>query len=182
MLWSSRSTNVFFMMRAQMTINLLGDLGIAALLILTTIWCMVLSRRLRQLRVDRGDVDAFVSAVEAAVMRAETAISGIRETAKEAQTTLLQQRELIDVRAAELVRLAEGGSQMARRLELVLQRAARHLAEAPLRRERDPGPPARASQSPLAACQGQAENEARTSATSKPRVDGDLLRALEALR
>lgn len=168
-----------------MTINLLGDFAIAALLILTTSWCMVLSRRLRQLRVDRGDVDAFVAAVEAAVTRAETAIAGIRETAREAQTTLLQQRELVDTRAAELVRLAEGGSQMARRLELVLQRAARHLAEAPLRRERDAGPAAaRTSQNPVAARQAQAESEPRPAAStaSKLRVDDDLLRALESLR
>lgn len=162
-----------------MTLELASDLVLAGLLLLAAVWCGLLSRRLRQLRLDRGETEAFVAAVEAASARAEAAIAGIREAAREAQATLVQHREQIEARAADLARLAEGGLQMARRLELVLDRGARTLAEQQLR-TRPATPTAGAGASRRA-------SPASAAPPSHPaagfgRADDELLRVLETLR
>lgn len=171
-----------------MTLNFLGDLGVAALLLLTTLWCMLLSRRLRQLRVDRGDVAAFVAAVEAAAARAEGAIAGIREAAAQAQSGLSHQRTQIDARVAELARLAEAGAQMARKLDAVLQRGARTLAEQQLGRDRaavaQPTATATAARRALDG-EGAAAGIPRDGGHGAPaprRPGADLIRLIEGMR
>jgi hypothetical protein len=169
-------------------INFLGDLILAGLLLLTTGWCVLLSRQLRRLRLDRRDIETLVAAINVAAGRAETAVSGIRETAMEAQATLSRQRELIDARVAELARLAEGGAHMARRLETVVQRGARTLAE--LQHSPERGRAASPTRGSSPATVGRAP-EAALAVESAPgnatsgRVGScgdDLLRALEGLR
>jgi hypothetical protein len=169
-------------------INFLGDLVLAGLLLLTTGWCVLLSRQLRRLRMDRRDIETLVAAIDVAAGRAETAVSGIRETAKEAQLTLSRQRELIDARVAELARLAEGGAHMARRLETVVQRGARTLAELQHSPEcgraasSTRGSSAKVGSAPEAALAAVA-NTHGTPAAGRVGPGGDaLLRALEGLR
>lgn len=168
-----------------MTIDLAGDLLLAILLLTTTTWCILLSRRLKQLRVDRGDVATFVAAVEAAAGRAEAAIAGIREAATEAQRSLGQQREAVDARMAELARLTESGAQMSRRLEVMMHRGAKALAEHQLRRDQGRvGAMARlAGGDPATFTQEQQESSSEEEPRSAPRRPmADLLKALEAMR
>ena len=170
-------------------INFLGDLVLAGLLLLTTGWCVLLSRQLRRLRLDRRDIETLVAAIDVAAGRAETAVSGIRETAKEAQSTLSRHRELIDARVAELARLAEGGAHMARRLETVVERGARTLAElqhspergraASFTRGGSPATGGRVLEATLAA--ESAHDNAAGGRGPGPGGD-ELLRALEGLR
>lgn len=168
-----------------MTIDLAGDLMLAALLVMTTTWCILLSRRLKQLRVDRGDVATFVAAVEAAAGRAEAAIAGIREAASEAQRSLGQQRDAIDARMAELARLTEAGAQMSRRLEVMMHRGAKALAEHQLRR--DQGRAGAAVRSSVDEIASSASNQRESGREDEPRAGArrpmaDLLKALEAMR
>ena len=69
-------------------IELLADLILGGLLVLTSGWCALLYRRLQRLRVERSDIETFMTAVDGAVRRAELAIAGIRDGACEAQRTV----------------------------------------------------------------------------------------------
>ena len=164
--------------------ELIGEAILCILLALTTLWCILLTRRLGQLRVDRGDVAVFVEAVEAAASRAESATAGIRAAAAEAQAGLDRQRASIETRIAELGRLNEAATQSARRLEVMLHRTAKIVAEqqslveagrasaAAERSRSDREPFARAAEA------GMGQSEARASSWSA----ADLVKALEAMR
>ena len=52
-------------------IELAANLLVAFLLVLTTIWCVLLYRRLGRLRVERSDIEAFVTAIDPPSRRAE---------------------------------------------------------------------------------------------------------------
>ena len=83
-------------------IELAANLLVAFLLVLTTSWCVLLYRRLGRLRVERSDIEDFVTAIDTASQRAEAAIAGIRESALEAQRALGGQKELAQQRIGEL--------------------------------------------------------------------------------
>jgi hypothetical protein len=169
-----------------MTIDLAGDLLLASLLLLTITWCVLLARRLRRLKVERGDIAEFVAAIDGATQRAEAAIAGMRETARETQLMLSQQREATEARMTELTRLAEGGAQLARRLETVLHRGSRSLVD--VQGGRDPSrPAARPAASTLSAMRPGAAAPSRahpqtTSGNGPIQANESLLKTLEALR
>lgn len=160
-------------------IELAANLLVAFLLVLTTSWCVLLYRRLDRLRVERSDVAAFLAAVDGAVRRAEQAVAGIRDGAGEAQRLLAAEQGQAQQRAAELARLVDSAGRMARRVETAIHRGARAMAEDALERDR-------------AAARGQREDGARPSGSAevrndreppaRPRIDAELLKALEALR
>lgn len=156
-------------------IELAPDLLVAFLLVLTTTWCVLLHRRLGRLRIERRDIEAFVSAVDTATRQAEAAIGGIRASAAEAQRTLGGQQEAAQQRAAELARLLDNGGRMARRLEAALHHGARTMAEDALGRERA------GSVIQQAQVHDAPADKGRQSAAA-PAIDAELLRALEALR
>lgn len=156
-------------------VELAPDLLVAFLLVMTTTWCVLLHRRLGRLRIERRDIEAFVSAVDTATRQAEAAVGGIRAAAAEAQRTLGGQQEAVQQRIAELTRLLDSGGRMARRLESSLHQGARTLADDALAHRRvgsaapQPEPPA-------------APPDKGGQRTAAPAIDAELLRALEALR
>ena len=156
-------------------IELAPDLLVAFLLVLTTTWCVLLHRRLGRLRLERRDIEAFVSAVDTATRHAEAAIGGIRAAAAEAQRTLGGQQEAAQQRAGELTRLLDSSGRMARRLESSLHQGARTMADEALVQRRAGGatPPPETSVAP---------GDKRTQRSTAPAIDAELLRALEALR
>ena len=111
-------------------VELGSNLALAMLLVLTTIWCLLLHRRLGRLRVERHDIEAFVDAVTTATKQAEAATGGLRAAAADVQSTLAKQQRLAQQCAAELTRLAESGNRTARRLETALHHGTRTLVEA----------------------------------------------------
>lgn len=156
-------------------IELAPDLLVAFLLVLTTTWCVLLHRRLGRLRIERRDIEAFVSAVDTATRHAEAAIGGIRAAAAEAQRTLGGQQEAAQQRAGELTRLLDSSGRMARRLESSLHQGARTMADEALVQRRAGGATAQPETS-------VAPSDKRTQRTTAPAIDAELLRALEALR
>ena len=87
-------------------------------------------------RVERRDIEAFVTAIDVAARRAEQAIAGIRETAAESQRALDAEQQQAQQRAGELARLLDSATRMARRIESAVHQGARAMAEEGLARER----------------------------------------------
>jgi septal ring factor EnvC (AmiA/AmiB activator) len=161
-------------------IDLAANLLVAFLLVLTTSWCVLLYRRLGLLRVERRDIEAFVTAIDVAARRAEQAISGIRETAAETQRALDAEQQQAQQRAGELARLLDSATRMARRIESAVHQGARAMAEEGLARERsaERNDPAATSKRGAPAAGG----EEPATRSGRPRIDAELLKALEALR
>lgn len=157
-------------------IELAANLLVAFLLVLTTIWCVLLYRRLGRLRVERSDIEAFVTAIDTASQRAEAAIAGIRESALEAQRALGGQKELAQQRIGELSRLVDSAGRMARRVETALHQGARTMAESGRADPAEQSPPAAGSSNARPAVRQ------RDAPPGGPKIDAELLRALEALR
>jgi Domain of unknown function (DUF6468) len=160
-------------------IELVANLLVAFLLVLTTSWCVLLYRRLDRLQVERSDVESFLAAVDGAVRRAEQAVAGIRDGAGEAQRLLATEQGEAQQRAAELARLVDSAGRMARRVETAIHRGARAMAEDSLERERATSRNPR-DDGARAADAGSA-GDARER-VGRPRIDAELLKALEALR
>lgn len=162
-------------------IDLLADLILGGLLVLTSGWCALLYRRLQRLRVERSDIETFMVAVDSAVRRAELAIAGIRDGACEAQRRLEAEQHALDQRISELTRLIESAGRMARRVENAVHQGARAMAEEAIQRDR----PRQAPQEPQTGTRGEAP-EAGASASSggspRPRLETELARLLERLR
>jgi hypothetical protein len=120
--------------------SIAADLIVAGLLVLTSTWCAVLYRQLQRLRMDRSDVETFLSAIDAAARRAELAIAGLRDGAADSQRRLAVDQQALDQRMAELARLIENAGRMARRVESALHQGARAMAEEAVQRERPRDP------------------------------------------
>lgn len=159
-------------------IDLGSDLLLGVLLVLTCFSCGLVHQRLRALRTERGDLEAFVRALSETSERAEQAIAGLRAAAVEAEQRSREQGAQTQERAAELARLVESGERLARRLETGIGQAARAMAESGPARRHVAGP-----------THGTTE-EARSAptltpvaATASPHSPPEaLLRALETLR
>ena len=158
-------------------IELAANLLVAFLLVLTTSWCVLLYRRLGRLRVERSDIEAFVTAIDAAARRAEQAIAGIRETAAETQRVLDAEQQQAQQRAAELARLLESATRMARRIESAIHQGARAMAEEGLARER-----ASERSDPAAARSAARPRRAATEAAAARRASANRCGAAEGAR
>ena len=168
-----------------MTLELASNLSLAVLLLLTLVWCVLLLRKLRHINLDRRDIADLIAGIDAATRRAEAAIGGIREAAREAQLALGKECQQVEARAADLARLAEGGGQMVRRLEHALQGGARAMAE--LQAAREPSRAAGRSAGASPAARQVVAGNSRSSSTLpgerlSRQADSTLLRALEGLR
>ncbi|MFO1047685.1 MAG: hypothetical protein U1E52_07275 [Geminicoccaceae bacterium] len=156
-------------------INLLADLLVAFLLVLTSTWCALLYRRLHRLKVERSDIETFLGAVDSAVRKAELAIAGIRDGAAEAQRRLAVDQTALEQKTVELSRLLESAGRMARRVEGAVHEGARTLAEQAVQRERA-NARAKPGETSAAAAAGTAEP------TPRPRLEVELAKLLERLR
>ena len=161
-------------------IELAANLLVAFLLVLTTSWCVLLYRRLDRLRVERSDIETFLAAVDGAVRRAEQAVAGIRDGA---------------ARGAAPARRRAGSGAAARGRARPAGRQ-RRTDGAPGRDRHPPGcqghgrgQPASASAAPRGARATTARGQPapptagmRRERSGRPRIDAELLKALEALR
>ncbi len=155
-------------------INLLADLLVAFLLVLTSTWCALLYRRLHRLKVERSDIEAFLSAVDGAVRKAELAIAGIRDGAAEAQRRLATDQAALEQKTAELSRLLESAGRMARRVEGAVHQGARTLAEQAVQRDRAT---ARGVSSEAGAAAPELPDP-----VARPGLEAELAKLLERLR
>ena len=155
--------------------NLVIAGGLAILLLATCAWCAVVDRRLRRLRLERGELMEFVTALNTASARAEAAIAGLRGATSAVEKELSSRTEEASRRAADLARLLEAASRVLRRLEQGVHQGVRSAAELPGSRP-EAGHEPRLRDAPLRrpttrAAEGLADTERET-----------LRRALESLR
>ncbi|MCB1989934.1 MAG: hypothetical protein KDG49_00600, partial [Geminicoccaceae bacterium] len=72
-------------------IDLALQVVLVVLLLLTITWCMIVHLRLRRLRTEGGEMQAFIAALGEATTRAEAAISLMRDTGREIERAAIEQ-------------------------------------------------------------------------------------------
>jgi malonyl CoA-acyl carrier protein transacylase len=168
-----------------MTLTLLADALVCALLLVTIVLGAVFARRLARLRDAQIDLAGLGEGFAAATAKAEAGLRELRQTA-EAEGTALQRRiDRIEGLKDDLMFLIEKADSAAERLERALG-AARQIGPAKLRaappaRQGRQGRPERPERqdSPAAAAAG-AEAQGRGAALS--RAGQELLRTLQGVR
>ncbi len=184
-------------------IDLALQVVLVVLLLLTITWCMIVHLRLRRLRTEGGEMQAFIAALGEATARAEEAIRLMRDTGREIETAAVEQERRARECRAELTRLMENATRVTRRLAATREQGVARLAELrtqddlagePRQRPAEPTPaagpaaipargreaspePERAAHPRPAGAKG-GEREARLDGL----VHGELLEALQALR
>lgn len=153
------------------------ELLLAVLLLLTIVWCALVHQRLRRLRADKGEMEAFIGALTVVTERAEAAISGLRSVGEATHEQLVRQEDATRKRAEELARAMEAASRMLRRMETGYQQAMRSVADAERREPVRPAP-----RSGQLARDLDEPRQAAAPAEPRPRISDELLRVLQGLR
>jgi hypothetical protein len=93
--------------------------GLVAILLMVTIgYCMVLNSRLKRLKADERALTATIAELITATEMAERAVAGLRNTARECESTLGERLVMAEQCCAELNRQVKAG-------DLVIERLAR---------------------------------------------------------
>lgn len=160
--------------------TLLLDFVVAALLVVTIAYAVLLNRRLGNLRRDRAELEKMAQSFHHATVRAEQSVSKLKVTADALQTQIDKAQGLSD----DLSFLIDRGSSAADRLE------------DKVRAVRDQGPPPEPAQTVPSAPPPVAANGAARAPTLRPvaavapdapvepksEAERELLRALRAAR
>ncbi len=184
-------------------IDLALQVVLVVLLLLTITWCMIVHLRLRRLRTESGEMQAFIAALDEATVRAEAAIRQMRDTGREIEDAAVEQERRARACRDELNRLMENATRVTRRLAATREQGVARLAELrtqddlagePRRRPAEPAPAA--APADIAAPAPKASPVPERAARPRPgdtkggqreaRLDGllhgELLEALQALR
>jgi methyl-accepting chemotaxis protein len=108
-------------------LGLVVEVLVASLLLVTIGYCVLVNRKLELIRSDQSELRQIVRELNAATAQAESAIAGLRETARDAEGALMQRVDAAHSLANEL------GGEMSRAAALVdrltdLTQAARAAA------------------------------------------------------
>lgn len=122
-----------------MTLTILMDVVVSALLVTTITYAVVLDRRIRQLREARKELETMVVGFNAATARAESAVGdlkmGTEAGSRELKPLVAKGREIAD----DLAFLIERGNELADRLEVGIS-TARGAAPRPMAKGPAKGP------------------------------------------
>lgn len=110
-------------------IDLALQVVLVVLLLLTITWCMIVHLRLRRLRTEGGEMQAFIAALGEATARAEAAIHLMRDTGREIETAAAEQECRARECRGELGRLMENATRVTRRLAVAREQGAARMAE-----------------------------------------------------
>ena len=102
---------------------------LVVLLLLTITWCVIVHYRLRRLRTDRGELEAFIAALGEATGRAEDAVRQMREANQAALSTARDQERRARQQSAELARLMDNAVRVVERLDAAVEQGATRVAE-----------------------------------------------------
>jgi len=119
---------------------------LVVLLLLTITWCIIVHYRLRRLRTDRGEMEAFIAALGEATGRAEAAVRQMREANAAVEGTAREQEQRARQQSAELARLMANAVRVVERLDAAVEQGATRVAE--LRTAGTPGEAARVARAP----------------------------------
>jgi hypothetical protein len=152
-------------------VETIGDVMLAALLLLSIVWSALLHRRLTRLRADRSELEGFIGALAGATDRAEAAIGGLRSAGSTVTRDLQAQEESTRRSIDQLTRALEAAARTVRRLEQLQQAPASR----PVERGDRPSPT-----QPLGKRDRPAEPAAAGAESS--RIPADVMRVLQGLR
>lgn len=162
-----------------MTVSLALDVVIAGLLVATIAYCVVLNRRLRELRAGQGEFTRLIKSFDAAAERAGAGVARLRDVSNSSKDTLDGQFDAASALRDELAFLVENGSRLASRLGGNAPAARPRTAPVPVA----PATAARTSAArPLAAFPDVAEDSPAAQGGEGSAVERDLLRALRVAR
>jgi hypothetical protein len=113
-------------MASGWNVSLVLEAVLALLLAATVLYCAQLERRLKGLRQDQAALAGTITALNAAILRAQGSLTALREAAAEAGDTLGKGVTRARALADELSLLTAAGERIASRME-----AARGQAPAP---------------------------------------------------
>lgn len=161
-------------------VTIVLELLLVTLLVVTSVWCVLVHRRLAALRADRAALGAFVDALDAATARAERTVHEMKSAGAAATAAVEAQEATLERRREELDRLVEAAQRMARRLDELLGRSARLAAELRTRKDMEVTPAAASAREPGPI--GPSETKADEAAARPARTVDALLEALQKLR
>jgi len=110
---------------------LILDGAVIALLIAVIFYAGRLSLHLRDFRTSRRDMDGLIRDLSVSVERAEQAMVGLRETARESGRDLQGMINEAAALSEELQLMGETGNSLARRLEVAAEKNGRAATSAP---------------------------------------------------
>lgn len=110
-------------------IDLTLQLLLVVLLLLTIAWCVLVHSRLRGLRADRGELQAFVAALVEATARAEATVLQMREASRALESTAGERERQARQQAEALARLTGNAGRVAKQLDGAVEQGATRLAE-----------------------------------------------------
>lgn len=113
-----------------MPLGLIIEGLVAVLLLLTIGFCIALNRKLVTLRADQTALQHTVAELDAATLRAERAIQGLRAAAGDANSSLTQQMRHADKMAKDLSKQVEAGGEVVSKLSAITRAAQRPAAPA----------------------------------------------------
>lgn len=159
-----------------MTLPLILDIAVAALLVVTIVYATILNRRLTAMRRDRKELAAVAASFEKAIARAGDSVTKLRTSTENLQESIGKAESLRD----DLAFLLERGGSAADRLEAAVRAARREGATigpaSPVPVEE--AAPERVEPAPLRAPRRAPPRPARDDMNA----ERDLLRALQAAR
>ncbi len=182
---------------------------LVVLLLLTITWCVIVHYRLRRLRTDRGELEAFIAALSEATGRAEDAVRHMREANQAALSTAHEQERRARQQSTELARLMDNAVRVVKRLDAAVEQGATRVAElrtspaapdssrslrpapGPARSARAVGQPPAATAAPKPTTKPAGDSAPRRARPIRPvrregqldgLLHGELLEALEGLR
>jgi len=127
-------------------IGLAIEVSVAALLVLTIVYCVTLNRRLKSLKADEGAMKATIAELVAATTAAERAVGGLRATMKDCESGLDERLRAAQLMAADLELQAKAGDVVLGKLTRIVA-AARSAPDLTPDRPLDPRAMAIAAQS-----------------------------------
>lgn len=148
--------------------GLILDILVIALLGATIFYAATLSRRLAQLRGDRGELQSAVRALAEAAAKAEASVKGLRNSADEAGGKLQKQIDRAQALRDELTFLVDAGEHLADRLEQAATQAGGERRRQGKAAEADTGPAEEAKAAPAYQSERRREPAANGEAAAKP--------------
>ena len=167
-----------------MNLTVVLDLFVAALLIATIVYAMLLSRRLGALRNDKEQLEALVHSLDQSATRAESGIATLKEAADQIGRELQQKVEQGQGLRSDLSYMIDLAANLADRLETVI-RSGREDGKPAAQTGAAPEPAAQPRRNPARPAVEPslvAERDAASGGKVEPRVTGFPSRAERLLR
>lgn len=150
-----------------MTLTLIADVLVAALLVATIVTCFILTKRIERLKADEAGMRQTVGALITATDNAERAIAGLKSTLGDCDRTLEERLRTAERYAADLAAQVEAGQAVMERIGQIVSAAS--LVGA--RSDDEPAPTAAPQPAPVSRLESAAQSAAAIRARAARRLE-----------